>query len=105
DLAVRPRKVNMLKDAAGLWNVGGILARGDAVACHHNEFAGLHVALEFRAEQIEGAGFRCEDDSVWAVRVCDAGHRKRAETAWIPCGEDAVARHHDDGKGSIDLSQ
>ena len=81
------------------------MAAGDAVLGDHDQFAGEDVALVFGAEEVEGAGFRGEDDGVWAVGVADAAHGERAETAWIAGGEDAVARHHDDGECALDLGK
>ena len=40
-----------------------------------------------------------------AVGAGDAAHGERAEAAWIAGGEDAVARHHDDGEGAFDLAR
>ena len=82
-----------------------VLARGDAVGSDHDELAGENVALEFGAEQIEGAGFGGEDDGVGAVGIGDAPHGERAEAAGIAGGKDAVAGHHDDGKGAFDLAE
>ena len=67
--------------------------------------AGSYVTLVFSAEQIEGAGFRGEDDGVGAVGVADAAHRKRAEAARVAGGEDLVSRHHDDGKSALNLAE
>ena len=57
------------------------------------------------AEQIEGAGFAGKDDGVGAVGVLHAAHGERAEAARIAGGEDAVARHHDDGESALDLRE
>ena len=62
--------------------------------------------IVFGAQQIEGAGFGGEDEDVGrAVLADDAAHGERAEAARIAGGEDAVARHHDDGEGAVDLRE
>ena len=48
---------------------------------------------------------RGEDDGVGAAGVLHAAHGERAEAARIAGGEDAVARHHDDGEGAFDLGE
>ena len=105
NLAVGAGEVDVLEDAAGLRNAGGVLAAGDAVVGDHDELAGKHVALVFGAEQVEGAGFRGEDDGVGAVGIADAAHGKRAEAARIAGREDAVAGHHHDGERAFDLGE
>ena len=35
----------------------------------------------------------------------DAAHGERAEAVRIARGKDAVARHHDDGEGAVDLRE
>ena len=82
-----------------------ILAAGDAVFSDHDQFAGQNVAHELGAQQVEGAGFAGEDDGVGTVGIFDAAHGERAEAARIAGGEDAVARHHDDGEGAFDLRE
>ena len=95
----------MFEDAARLRDAGGVLAAGDAVFGDHDEFAGEHVALVLGAQQVEGAGLGGEDDGVGAVGIADAAHGERPEAARIARGEDAVAGHHDDGEGAVDLGE
>ncbi len=105
DFAVGARKVNLLKDATRLRDTGGVLAAGQAVAGDHDQLAGKIVADVFGAEQIEGAGFRSEDDGVGRAMVADAADGKRAEAARIARGEDAIAREHDDGECAFKLGE
>ena len=96
----------MLEDATGLREASGVFARGDAVGRDHDELAGLDVADVFGAQQVEGAGFGGKNEDIRrAVLADDAAHGERAEAAWIAGGEDAVARHHDDGEGAVDLRE
>jgi hypothetical protein len=55
DFAVRPGEVDVLEDAASLLDSACKAATGDAVAGDHDELAGLHIALKFSAQQVEGA--------------------------------------------------
>ena len=105
DARVGAREVDVLEDAARLRHAGGVLAAGDAVFGDHDQLAGKNVADELGAEQIEGAGFRGEDDGVGAPGIFHAAHGERAEAARIAGGEDAVARHHDDGECAFDLGE
>ena len=57
DAAVGAGEVDVLEDATGLRDAGGVLAAGDAVFGDHDQFAGEHVAVVLGAEQVEGAGF------------------------------------------------
>ena len=105
DAAVGTGEVDVFEDAAGLGDAGRVLAGGDAVLGDHDEFAGENVALVVGAEQVEGAGFGGEDDGVGAVGVLDAAHGEGPEAARIASGKDAVAGHHHDGEGALDLAE
>ena len=72
----------MLEDAAGLREARSVFARGNAVGRDHDELAGLDIADVLGAEQVEGAGFRGEDEDVGrAVFTDDAAHGEGAEAA------------------------
>ena len=94
----------MLEDAARLVR-RRVLARGYAVPGDHHQLTRQHVALEFCTQQIEGAGFRGEDYGVGSVGIGDATHRERPESVRIAGRKDAIARHHDDREGALDLAQ
>ena len=79
--------------------------RGDAVARDHHQLARLHVALIFRAQQIERAGFRGEHHRIRSIGIADAAHRERAKAVRIARGKYAVPRHHHDGECPVDLAQ
>src|SRR5262249_8948729 len=49
NLAVGAGKVDVLENAARLRNTSRVSPRGDAVGGHHDQFAGLDVALELGA--------------------------------------------------------
>ncbi len=79
--------------------------RRDAVAGYHHHFAWPHIALIFGAQQIEGAGLRSEDYRVGSVGIDDAAHGKRPKAMRIAGREDAIARHHHNREGPVDLAQ
>ncbi len=106
DAGVGAGEVDVLEDAGRLGGVAVEEAAGDAVFGDHDELAGLDVALVLGMEEVEGAGFAGEDEGVWsAVGAGDAAHGKGAEAVWIAGGEDAIARHHNDGEGAVDLAE
>ncbi len=107
DAGVGPGEVDVLEDAGGGRDgLLGVAAAGDAVFGDHDELAGLDVALVLCVEEIEGAGFGGEDEGVGcAVVAGDAAHGEGAEAVRVAGGEDAVAGHHDDGEGAVDLGE
>src|SRR3546814_2472082 len=61
--AVRPREVNIFKDARPRMLGGKGADRLDAVACADDDFTRFDLAHEFRADDIERHRFRTEDRS------------------------------------------
>src|SRR5215475_8699009 len=61
DDAVGPREVDVLKNTEAPAGRRERPQRMDAGAVQHDELAGLDVAHELRADNVEGAGFRRQD--------------------------------------------
>jgi len=98
DEAIGPGEIDVLEDAVlvGLLRgeMDGLLAgAGDA-----QHFAGLDVADVFRADEIEGAGFRGDHPG-----ALEAAESERAEAAGVADGVELVAGEQHEGVGAFDL--
>src|SRR6266545_5449352 len=90
DFRVWTREVDVLEDARGRIRERETAGR-QTFAREPYDFARLDVALETGADQVESAGLRRDDG-----RSLADSQRKRADAVWIPRGENALAREHDD---------
>jgi hypothetical protein len=104
----RPKTIlSGLENAARSRRRRSIEARADAFGAHDDKFAGFHIALVGRAQQIEGAGLRREDNRIFllARERRNAAHGQRPKAARVAHGEDAVVADHDERKRPFDPAQ
>ena len=71
-----------------------------AVLVEHHDLAILDVALVFRADDVECAGFRGEDRV--AVELAD---NQRANTQWVARADQLLVGQADEGVGAFQLAQ
>ena len=100
DPAVGPREVDVLEDAepAAAGRKGAI--GGQARCIDHDEFTGFHVPHERGVHDIEGTGFRSEDEG-----VSQAAKHEGAHTEGIPHSDHRFVGERHQGVGADDLFQ
>src|SRR5438132_419112 len=100
DLAVRPGKIHIFKDAHGRTDRRERLVTRHALVIQHHQLAGLDLADNFSSEQIERAGFRGHE----------VGITQPTETEWpepmrVAYCNDPFVRLQDDRKRPAYLAQ
>ncbi len=108
DAAVRAGEVDVLEDAAG-WrdSLGGdtcgeVTPSSETMTSSPGSTSRSYLACSRSKAQVSEAKTKVSGAPFVAG---DAAHGERAEAVWVARGEDAVARHHDDGEGAFDLGE
>src|ERR1017187_1848732 len=106
DNAVRTRKINVFKNAAGKRRRRRIKSRADSLRPDDNKFTGLDIAFVDRADQIESASFRSKDHRIFFLtcKSRDAAHGKRPKSARIAGRKDAITANHDERKRAFNAA-
>ncbi len=92
-LAVRAGEVNEFKNAEGFaGRLGMRLKTPQPALIRHHHLAGFHLADEFRADQIQGAGLAGEDDG-----LVESSDDQRPEAERVACGNHLVLAHQYQG--------
>ena len=104
DDRIRTRKIDMLKRALRQRPLRRVALAGDSLGTHYDHFARLHIVQVHRSDQIERAGFGCEDVSGVAVQF-HLPHGQRAEAVRIARHDDAVLGQEHQRESALDLQQ
>ncbi len=94
----------MLKRALRQRPLRRVALAGDSLGTHYDHFARLHIVQVHRSDQIERAGFGCEDVSGVAVQF-HLPHGQRAEAVRIARHDDAVLGQEHQRESALDLQQ
>ena len=100
DIAVRPGKIHMLKNAKGSPVLGERPLAAQAIFIDDHHLAGLHIANELGMDQIKRATLGGQH-----IRPVKFSQAERAEAVRIPKTNDLPLAHEDDRKGSLQTPQ
>ena len=106
DARVRARKVDVLEDAARLRQAARILAAGHAVLQTPSPVRRAACRAQTRREADRRR--RTRRRRQWCrgrLGIFHAPHREWTKAARIACGENAVARHHDNRERAFNLRE
>ena len=100
DIAVGPREIDVLEHAEALAPRREGPVAGHPLAIQHDDLARLHIAHEFRADDVESTGFRGQDMGVAQLAQHQRPHAVGIAHADHPLGSEGNQRI-----GALDLPQ
>ena len=97
---VRPREIDMLEDAGPRLDLGERPEGADAGAVDQDQLAGLDVAQESRADDVQRDGLGREDR-----RFAELAHDQGPNAERIAAGDQSILGQHEERVSALDLLQ